>query len=95
MAYQEAKGYFQSASFEKGLASLCCKQGELAYFQGDFNVANGYLNEAINYAKQTQSYSILKDIYQIKANIYSASRQSDSSFFALKNALYVIGRMMR
>lgn len=87
-SYQDALTYFQSPIFEKGLAMVFCKLGELYFLQGNYRQASTYISQAIAYAKKQSIPFLLVDAYQLEANIYSIKQQIDSAQISLKKAQY-------
>jgi signal transduction histidine kinase len=86
-SFQNALEIFERIDFEKGLAMVYCKKGDVYYNQRILLKADTFYNQSIRYAKKLNLYEILIDAFQNKSAIYNNYQDHEAAINALKTAL--------
>lgn len=87
-SFEKTETLFKTDDYEKGLALIYMKLGDLRLGQSNKEGAASLYDRSIQYAKELKLYNVLVDAYQKKATIYTSDQISDTAIALLKTALH-------
>jgi two-component system NarL family sensor kinase len=87
LSYEYALELFSSIDFERGIAMIYCKMGDLRYQEKNYPAADTLYDRSISFGEKQEMQRELVDAYQKKAAIYARYQDTEAAVFFLKNAL--------